>query len=224
VWVQTQKVTADDGEQFNQFGWSVALEGSTAMVGAIGATVGGNSAKGAVYVFTESGGTWSQTQKFSSDDGVAGDSFGWSIALDGNTALIGTGFVTINGNEFQGAAYFFDGSTGTWTETQKITPSNGAEFDFFGLAVALIGNTALVGADGAGSDPFSNQGATYAFTNSGGTWNETQQLLADDGQSADSFGESVAFDGNTALKAPRALTTPRELRISLITQVAPSPR
>ena len=69
----------------------------------------------------------------------------------------------------------------------------------FGLAVALVGNTALVGADGAGSDPFSNEGTAYAFTNSGGTWSETQQLVADDGQSSDSFGESVAFDGNTAL-------------------------
>jgi hypothetical protein len=199
TWTQAQKLTADDGTSFNQFGWSVALQGDTTMVGSIGATVGQNSSQGAVYVFSQSGGTWTQTQKFSSDDGVSGDSFGWAIALDGNTTLIGTGFVTVNGNEFQGAAYFFDGSTGTWTQTQKVTASNGAEFDFFGLDVALVGNTALVGADGAGSDPFSNQGAVYAFTNSGGTWSETQQLLADDGQSSDSFGESVAFDGNTAL-------------------------
>jgi photosystem II stability/assembly factor-like uncharacterized protein len=203
-WVQIQKLTADDGTQFNQFGWSIALEANmvdhTAMIGSIGATIAGNSAQGAVYVFSNVGdGAFLQTQKFSSADGTAGDSFGWSVALDGNTALIGTGFVTVNGNEFQGAGYFFDGSTGTWTQTQKVTASNGEAFDFFGLAVALVGNTALVGADGAGSDPFSNEGATYAFTNSGGTWSETQQLLADDGQSSDGFGESVAFDGNTAL-------------------------
>jgi photosystem II stability/assembly factor-like uncharacterized protein len=198
-WSQAQKLTADDGAQFNQFGWSVVLENNTAMIGSIGATVGQNSSQGAVYVFSQSGGTWSQTQKFSSNDGVTGDSFGWAVALDGNTAFVGTGFVTVNGNEFQGAAYFFDGSTGTWTQIQKVTASNGEAFDFFGLAVALVGNTALVGADGAGSDPFSNEGVTYAFTNSGGTWSETQQLLADDGQSSDSFGESVAFDGNTAL-------------------------
>jgi photosystem II stability/assembly factor-like uncharacterized protein len=199
TWSQTQKLTADDGAQFNQFGWSVALQGNTAMIGSIGATVGQNSSQGAVYVFLQSGGSWTQTQKFSSDDGVSGDSFGWSVALDGNTALIGTGFVTVNGNEFQGAAYFFDGSTGTWTQTQKVTASDGASFDFFGLDVALVGNTALIGADGAGSDPFSNQGAVYSFTNSGGTWSEGQKLLADDGQSSDSFGESIAFDGNTAL-------------------------
>ena len=199
TWTQGQKLTADDGTQFNQFGWSVALEGDTAMVGSISATVGGNSSQGAVYLFSQSGGSWTQMQKFSSDDGVTGDSFGWAIALDGNTALIGTGFVTVNGNEFQGAAYVFDGTGGTWAQTQKLTASNGAEFDFFGLDVALVGNTALVGADGAGSDPFSNEGAVYAFTNSGGTWSESQQLLADDGQSSDSFGESLAFDGNTAL-------------------------
>jgi photosystem II stability/assembly factor-like uncharacterized protein len=199
TWNQVQKLTADDGTQFNQFGWSVALQGETAMIGSISATVGQNSSQGAVYVFSQSGPSWTQTQKFSSDDGVAGDSFGWSIALDGNTALIGTGFVTVNGNEFQGAAYVFDGTSGTWTQTQKLTASNGAGFDFFGLDVALVGNTALVGADGAGSDEFSNEGAVYAFTNSGGTWTESQQVLADDGQSSDSFGESVAFDGTTAL-------------------------
>jgi photosystem II stability/assembly factor-like uncharacterized protein len=199
TWTQTQKLTASDGTQFNQFGWSIALQGDIAMVGSIEATVGKNSSQGAVYMFSQSGGTWTETQKFSSDDGATGDSFGWSVALDGNTALIGTGFVTINGNEFQGAAYVFDGFGGTWTQTQKLTASDGEAFDFFGLAVALVGNTALVGADGAGSDPFSNQGATYVFTNSGGTWSESQQLLADDGQSSDSFGASVAFDGNTAL-------------------------
>ena len=198
-WIQAQKLTADDGTQFNQFGWSIAAQGDTAMIGSISATVGKNSSQGAVYVFSQSGGGWTQTQKFSSDDGATGDSFGWSIALDGNTALIGTGFVTVNGNEFQGAAYLFDGTSGTWNQTQKLTASDGDGFDFFGLAVALVGNTALIGADGAGSDPFSNQGATYAFTNSGGTWSEGQKLLADDGQPSDSFGESVAFDGNTAL-------------------------
>ena len=198
-WSQVQKLTADDGTQFNQFGWSIAIQGDLAMVGSISATVGQNSSQGAVYMFSQSGGSWTQTQKFSSDDGVSGDSFGWSIALDGDTALIGTGFVTVNGNEFQGAAYFFDGSTGTWTQTQKVTASNGAAFDFFGLAVVLVDDEALIGADGAGSDEFSNEGAAYAFTNSGGTWSETQQLLADDGQSSDSFGESLAFDGNTAL-------------------------
>ena len=169
------------------------------MVGSIGASVPPNNSVGAIYVFTETGGTWSQTQKFSSDDGVSGDSFGWSIALDGDTVVVGANTASPNGLDFAGAAYVFNESGGTWTQTQKLTASNGAEFDFFGGATALVGNVSLVGSEGAGSDPFSSQGLTYVFTESGGTWTEGQQIAASDGQGNDGFGHAIAFDWNKAV-------------------------
>jgi hypothetical protein len=154
---------------------------------------------GAVYVFTRSAGNWSQAQKLSSDDGVFGDSFGWAIALDGNTVIVGANTASPNGLDFAGAAYVFNESGGTWTQTQKLTASNGAEFDFFGGAVALVSNMALVGSEGAGSDPFSSQGLTYVFTESGGTWTEGQQIASSDGEGNDGFGHAIAFDGNKAV-------------------------
>jgi hypothetical protein len=200
-WIQTQKLNASDGAGFNQFGWSVAQNGKRALIGAIGATVGTTSSQGAAYAFTNDGGTWKETQKFSSADGVSGDGFGWSVALDGQNAIVGPGFVTVNGNDFQGAAYVFSRNGEVWTESQKLIASNGDAFDFFGLAVAIENNTVLVGAEGAATDgnPFSNQGVVYRFKNDGGTWAQTQIVAASDGQPSDSFGHSVALKRGRAL-------------------------
>ncbi|HJU39520.1 MAG TPA: FG-GAP repeat protein, partial [Tahibacter sp.] len=201
TWSESQILTTHDAAPFDQFGWSIAIDGKTALIAAQGATIGDNPGQGAVYVFTEAAGTWTETGKFTSDDGAAADDFGWSVALSGTTAVVGTSFATIGGNEFQGAAYVFDGSGGNWTQMQKLTASNGAEFDFFGLAVAMQPGTILVGADGAATDgdPFSSQGAVYVFTESGGAWSESRQLTASDGEPSDGLGEWIAFDGDRAL-------------------------
>jgi hypothetical protein len=208
TWIQTQKLLASDGTEFNQFGWSIAQNGRRALIGSISATVGSNSSQGAVYAFDQSGGVWNETQKFSSADGVSGDSVGWSVALYGENALIGAGFATVNDHEFQGAAYTFRRTGSAWTETQKLTADNGDAFDFFGLAVALEGNHALIGAEGAATDqdPFSNQGVVYHFTNSGGTWSNTQTLAASDGEPSDSFGHSVTLHRGTALIGATGVT------------------
>ena len=183
TWSQTQKLTAEGGG----FGDSVALAGSTALVGAPGV----NSQQGAAYVFTDSGGTWSQTQKLTAADGAANDQFGWSVALAGTTALVGAYEASVGGNGKQGAAYVFDDSGGTWTQTQKLTAADGAANDQFGWSVALAGTTAFV-------DPY-GKSAAYVFTESGGSWTQTQELAASDGTPGDGFGYSVAFDGTTAL-------------------------
>jgi hypothetical protein len=208
TWVQTQKLVASDGTDFNQFGWSVAQNSRVALIGSIGATFGVNTSQGAVFAFEQTGGTWNETQKFSSADGVSGDSFGWSIGLEGENAVVGTGFVTVNGNDFQGAAYTFRRTGSVWSETQKLTADNGDAFDFFGLAVALEGNNILIGADGAATDgnPFSNQGAVYRFTRSDAGWSLTQTLSASDGESSDSFGTSIALQRGTALIGATGVT------------------
>src|SRR5207244_62291 len=104
---------------------SVALKGSTVLVGSPRAAVGNNTAQGAVYVFTQSNGTWTQTQKLTASDGAANDSFGESVAISQNTALIGAYFATVNGHSGQGAAYIFTWSGGTLSETQKLSASDG---------------------------------------------------------------------------------------------------
>ena len=150
------------------FGYSVSLsaDGNTALIGAYGATVGANAYQGAAYVFVISGGTWSQQQKLTASDGAAGDYFGCSVSLsgDGNTALIGANAATVGANTYQGAAYVFVISGGTWSQQQKLTASDGAAYDQFGCSVSLSadGNTALIGAWATvGANAY--QGAAYVF-------------------------------------------------------------
>ena len=191
TWSQAQKLTASNGSASDIFGYSIALDGSTALIGAYAA----NGYQGAVYVFDESGGTWSQTQELTASDGAANDYFGYSVALNGTTALVGAWGTPVNGNDMQGTAYVFDESGGTWSQTQELTASDGAAFDEFGYAAALNGSTALVSAFGVDS----SEGAVYRFDNSGGTWTQTRKLQGSDSAAYDEFGSALSFRGTTAL-------------------------
>lgn len=199
TWTQQAKLLASDGAASDYFGSSVAVSGNTILVGAQGANVGLNSDQGAAYVFIRSGTTWTQQQKLTASDGAASDYFGLSVALDGETALIGAYYDTVGANANQGSAYVFIRSGATWTQQQKLTASDGAASDWFGYSVALDGDTALVGAykDDVGANP--DQGSAYVFFRSGATWSQQQQLTYPSGTTTDYFGYSVALDGDTAL-------------------------
>ncbi len=194
-WSQTQKITADDGQMFDNFGYSLGLSGTTALIGADAAQVGDNAFQGAAYVYDGSSGTWTNTQKLAASDGGIGDIFGYSIAFDGTTAVIGA----YANNGYQGAAYVFGQTDGTWTESQKLVADDGASNTYFGYATALSGTTLLVGAWGSNPGGVDTQGAAYLFTQSGGSWTQTQELVADDGAAGDKFGHAVALDGTRAL-------------------------
>lgn len=193
TWTQVQKLTASDGAAFDDFGNSVAFDGKTLLVGAPDAAVNGNAGQGAAYVFTQSAGVFSQTQKLLASDGAFGNEFGDSVAVKGDTALIGA-IQLLHGN---GAAYVFNNAAGAWSESQKLTAQEGAAT--FGDAVALDGNNALIGAQQTSVGGFFDQGAAFIFANKNGTWTETAELLAGDGTMFDSLGCSVALDGSTAL-------------------------
>jgi hypothetical protein len=199
VWSETQKLEPSDGLAGDEFGYRVALDHGTLLVTAFSATVNGVAAQGAAYVFKQSGDTFSETQKLTASDGGLFDNFGASVAIDGNTLVIGANGATVGSNPAQGAVYVFTNSGGVWTEAQKLIADDGAAFDNFGLSVALHGSTILVGSPQAIIDGRFAQGAIYVFTNSGGIWSQTQKLTASDGAASDSFGESVAISGNTAL-------------------------
>lgn len=198
-WVQMQDFTETDPGFDPEFGVSVALHGTTAMVGAQQAKIGDNSGQGAVYVFEKSDGVWTRTQKLVSDDGQANDLFGDAIAFSGDTALIGAYGATINDNFAQGAVYVFTFAEGTWTQTQKIFLDDGQSNDNFGYSIGLSGTTAIIGADGAkvGTNEF--QGAAFVYDGASGSWTRTQKLTAGDGWIGDIFGYSVALDGDRAM-------------------------
>jgi hypothetical protein len=198
-WRLQQQLTASDGAAGDNFGISVALSDDTALVGAYGDDVGANKGQGSAYVFTRSGTTWSQQQQLTASDGAQSDHFGISVALSGDTALVGAHTDIVGANVYQGSAYVFTRTGTTWTQQQKLTASDGEAEDYFGIGVAVSGDTALVGAAYDEVDAETNQGSVYVFTRSGTTWSQQEQLTATDGATYDYFGVSVALSSDTAL-------------------------
>lgn len=197
TWSQQQKLTASDSRAGNWFGRAIALEGNTALIGAV---YSDHLFRGGAYLFTYDAGVWSQQQKLMPSDSAASDVFGRSVALSGETAVIGASDAQVGGNEEQGAAYVFTRSGATWSEQQKLTGSDGAAYDRFGGAVALDGQMIIVGAEQRAIwGNHTDQGAAYLFSYSEGTWSEQQKLVASNGAVGARFGYAVALDGDGAL-------------------------
>jgi hypothetical protein len=195
-WTQQAKLLASDGQAGDWFGVSVSLYGDTALIGAHGDDDNGNES-GSAYVFVRNGTTWTQQAKLLASDGAAGDAFGWSVSLYGDTALIGAQYDDDNGNE-SGSAYVFTRNGNAWTQQAELYPSDPSPSDLFGCSVSISGETALVGAywdDDMGED----SGSAYVFIRTGITWTQQQKLLASDGEAGDAFGYAVSLDGDTAL-------------------------
>jgi len=205
---EQQKIQASDKQADDFFGFSVSIsgDGNTAIVGAQGEDTGGSSA-GSAYIFTRSGGVWTQQQKLLSSDIQGGDYFGYSVSIssDGNTAIVGA-YLEDTGGTSAGAAYIFTRSGGIWTQQQKLLSSDIQGSDYFGFSVSISGdgNTAIVGAYLEDTGAL-NAGAAYIFTRSGGVWSQQQKIQASDKQADDRFGYSVSIsgDGNTAIVGSR---------------------
>jgi len=156
---ETTLVPADVDEVDNSFGFSVSVDDGTALVGAW--TDDGGT--GAAYVFDGAAGEWSQEAKLSVEDGDLSDRFGISVALDGTRALVGARNDQHADGNRAGSAYVFEGSDGEWTQRARVLADDGRENDRFGGAVALAGDTALVGAPRVDTSGGENVGAAYVF-------------------------------------------------------------
>jgi len=188
---QLLKLTASDAAAGDQFGTAVAINGATTLVGANwDDDAGGQS--GSAYLFNTN--TGNELFKLTASDAAAGDEFGFSAALTGNTALIGARVGDSPLAADSGSAYLFNTTTGN--ELLKLTASDAAAGDEFGYAMSLSGNTAIVGArfdDDAGS----SSGSAYLFDTT--TGNQLFKLTASDAAAADQFGSAVAISGNIAI-------------------------
>ncbi|MDX1962407.1 MAG: FG-GAP repeat protein [Pirellulales bacterium] len=189
-WDQAFKLKPSDGAVNDEFSNSVALSGNTALVGNWLDDDNG-SASGSAYLFNTT--TGAQITKLTPADGAIGDYFGHSVALSGNTALVGSPYDEDNGFG-SGSAYLFNATTGA--QLAKLKPADGAMGDGFGGSVALSGNTALVSSRFDGDNGL-NSGSAYLFNATTGT--QLAKLLPADGATGDRFGLSVALSGNTAL-------------------------
>ncbi len=159
--VEAAKLLAGDGAISDIFGWSVSIDGDTALIGARFDDDNGSDS-GSAYVFTLSGGVWAQQAKLLPADGAADDRFGFSVSLSADTALIGAPRDDDNGSG-SGSAYVFTRSAGVWTQQAKLLPSDGVASDQFGWSVSIDGDTALVGAPNDDYNGLPEAGSAYVF-------------------------------------------------------------
>jgi hypothetical protein len=226
TWAQEAYIKASNTNANDVFGGSVALDSGTLVVGAVGEAsaatgVGGNqsdnsaSNAGAAYVFTRSGSTWSQQAYIKASNTDAGDIFGSSVAVSGDTLAVGaqkeqSGATGIGGDQSNdaaasaGAAYVFTRSGTTWTQQAYVKASNTDPGDEFGAHVALRGDALAVGSwkessgasgiDGNQLDNAASQaGACYVFTRTGSTWTQAAYVKASNPDQTDNFGGSAAL-------------------------------
>ena len=179
------------------FGCAVSINGDYALIG----TNEDNNDTGSAYVFKRNGTTWTEEQKLTASDGNNWDQFGISVAIDGGYAIIGAWEDDDNGKN-SGSAYVFKRNGTTWTEEQKLTASDGNNWDHFGYSVSIDGDYAVIGA-GWDDDNGEDSGSAYIFKRNGTSWIQHQKLTASDGGICDLFGKSVSIDKDyIAIVAP----------------------
>ena len=229
-WTQQAYLKASNTDTGDLFGYSVALVDDTLAVGseseASNATgVNGNQAdnsapgSGAVYVFTRTAGVWTQQAYLKASNTDAGDGFGDSLGLDGDTVVVGARLETsaasgVNANQADnsspnaGAVYVFTSTGGIWTQQAYLKASNAGAYKNFGGSVAIAGDIVAVGsrledsnATGINGDQENSNapdsGAVYLFMRSGGVWTQQAYLKASNANAGDQFGEEIMLSGNT---------------------------
>jgi hypothetical protein len=194
VWTEGQEFMADDGAPGDQatFGTAIVIDGDTAVIGALGATVDGHANAGAAYVFKETDGSWSQVAKLVASDPAENNYFGQVATIAGDNIVVGAYGATVDGNVLQGAAYVYSNIGGTWTFVKKLVADDAVGGEFFGRSVAMSGTRALVGAPYASVDGTAARGAVYVFDGSTPDWTQSGKVVADAGDPGDAFGFSLA--------------------------------
>ena len=188
-----------DGKKGDWNGYAVAISGDTALVGAWSADLPGKVDAGAAYVYVRAAGFWTLQAKLTAADADIGISFGTSVALDGDTAMVGAHNATAGGKMQAGAAYVFTRAGTTWTQQAKLVSGDPETKGFFGVGVAVRGDTAVVGSDWADVGTTLQAGAAYVFLRTGTTWAQQAKLTAADATPDSYFGYAISLHGQTAL-------------------------
>ena len=196
LWLERAKIIANDAKAGDLFGNTVAISGETAVIGAPGVDDAGPET-GAAYIFIRSGDDWTQQAKLIGNDIETFDRFGSAIAIYENTIVVGA-YGKDEGGVDTGAAYVFVRNGTSWTQQAKLTHRNPVPGDLFGFAVAVYGDSALIGAHGSDATG-PDSGTAYVFTRSGGTWTQNAQLIPNDSGLGDEFGYAVDLTNGIAI-------------------------
>jgi len=228
AWVETTILTASDAGEDDYFGYDVAISGDIAVVGALYNDHSASDSGSAYVFYRDQGGlnAWGEVAKLVASDAAAGDWFGYSVAIDGSTVVVGADFA--DGVETDiGKAYVFEKDAGgldNWGEVKILTASDAAGGARFGGSTAISGDTVVVGAflDPEGG---ADSGAAYVFDrNHGGAgmWGQVAKLMASDAAAGARFGVSSSldsdllvigafFDGGAAVESGAAYVFDRNL-------------
>ena len=200
TWSQQAKLVLPDGAAYDSFGSAVALSGARALIGAYRKDNGAAKDTGAAYVFDRDAGAWALSAKLEAADAGIGDQFGFSVDIEGATAVIGSYLDDVGTQENQGSTYFYERrANGTWAEDGHVVASDGINHDRFGSGVHLEGTTALVASFKDNVGKGKNHGAAFVLRRTEAGWAETTKLAASDRQTFDYLGFGSAMDGDTVL-------------------------
>ena len=229
-WSQQAYLKASNVRAQANFGGAVALSDNTLAVGSVTETSGASGVNanqldtsapgaGAVYAFARTGTAWTQQAYLKASNTRAYANFGQSVAVSGDTVAVGAQAETsksrgINSNQLDasartaGAAYVFARVGTSWSQEAYIKPSNTLSGSFFGVSIALAGETLVVGAYGEASKAKNVNGdetdasagfagAAYVFARAGTTWSQEAYVKASNTRAGAQFGEAVAIAGDT---------------------------
>ncbi len=196
VWVEQARLTAAGGAASDQLGYSIDIAGDTMVVGAPRRAGGG-----AAYVFVRQGTNWTQQARLLPAPPVAAAQFGASVAINGDTILVGA--PTGGASPPPGNAYAFVRTGTNWTQQARIAPTDNQQGSGFGFAVDIDGERAVIGAPLAALG--APAGAIYASDRDGGVWTVPARFLPAPPASNEGFGDSVAIEGDTILAGSRSL-------------------
>ena len=206
TWNQQAKLLAADGQSSDKFGASVAIDRDTVVVGSAFDDDFGSSS-GSAYVFVRSGDAWTQQAKLLASDGFISDVFGTSVAISGDTVVVGAPGHDVSRpgmrrRDSAGAAYVFVRSGDSWSQQAELTVRD--PLREFGTSVAIDGDVVVVGDDQDG-EKGGFAGAAHVYVRKNGTWRQHDKLTPDPESDNDRFGTSVAISDGTVMAG-----TPRE--------------
>ena len=197
--IQIKKLTAPDARVGEHFGYSVAYTDNWfnwIVVGAPGDFNSSAKQTGSAYLFERDWGSpnsWGFNGKITPSDGDDGDTFGRSVAISGDTVVIGAPYALMS----YGATYVFKPLLFSWIQAKKLMPTDGEDYYYFGSSVAVEGDAVAVGAPA-----FTTPGWGYVFKrNQGGTdnWGQHSRLAASNGEIGDNLGASIDISGSTVI-------------------------
>jgi FG-GAP repeat len=197
AWVLMDKITDATGAADDNFGYSVSISGSYAIVGSHLDDVGANSNQGSINIYQRFISNWIHDQKITDANGAASDYFGESVSISGNYAIVGAYGEDVSANTDQGSASIYQRNGSTWELMQKITDAASTAGDSFGGSVYISGNYAIVGAPTKIIGGSIYQGAAFIYQRIGIGWQKLQYITDPGGVGSDNMGSSTSINGVT---------------------------